>query len=412
MKITSRTSTYLFSLKLIRASRGTRLRFGNRWQSGDDVVSSPLIVETGTCGRGTGPRKFWIRIVEERDLDTAGNDNFDRYPSPGMRGSIILAGLLLVCLAFVLLVPLPVLDRGGRSLLDLCHAPAFAIVTFCLCRIVSGIMLRRRWQTTFILVTLMSTIGLALEALQSQTGREFSRHDALANVLGSISGGCWFSRRLVRFSVARVAWSIAALVAIAVPSYRPVMIFVDIARQQAEMPVLASFETEVELSRWLVDDGKVTRTQNHATDGDWALRVELVPGEYPGLMLAWPVHDWSAYDELVFDLYVDAGASGSEIDAADEPAVLILKIEDAAHNGEYDDRFHRGLPLTPGSREIRVSLSDVELAPRDRRFDLSQIARMQLFIHRPTASHTFFLDNVRLQSTIASGMRDAGNRLP
>jgi hypothetical protein len=125
----------------------------------------------------------------------------------------------------------------------------------------------------------------------------------------------------------------------------------------------------------------------HASDGGWALRIDLQPGEYPGVSLEHPLPDWSRYDVLRLDLVLDDGP----------PLVVVVKIEDRHHTGDYHDRFHQSTRLMPGENDVRVLLSEVARAPRDRPMDLTRIARVQLFTGRLDARRTLYLDNVRLQ---------------
>jgi len=116
--------------------------------------------------------------------------------------------------------------------------------------------------------------------------------------------------------------------------------------------------------------------------------MELQPGVYPGAALRWPVPDWSPYDELVFELCLDQGA----------PLDLVVKIVDATHNGEYEDRFHRKLRLEPGTREFRISLAEVAASPRGRQLDLRRIASLQFFTSKLGSARRVYLDNVHLSA--------------
>ena len=53
--------------------------------------------------------------------------------------------------------------------------------------------------------------------------------------------------------------------------------------------------------------------------------------------------------------------------------------------------------LPKGQHEIRVALTDVRAAPRDREMDLRRISALSLFLDRPKTKKTFFVDNFRLQ---------------
>ena len=334
-------------------------------------------------------------------MDRVENGNASSSRVGTATGAILAIFLLFAVLTLALLLPLPPLPRVGRAILDLGHAPAFAVVTFLLFQMVCRLRPATTWPTLVSISLLMIVFGCASEIVQSQTGRGLSLKDAIADTLGVVAGACWIVRgRLTRPGI-RTLLSLASVGLLCIPSVRPVMIFVDDIRQQSEMPILASFESEIELSRWLIREGQMSRTHKSVTDGVWALRVDLVPGEYPGVTMIWPTADWSAYDELVFDVTIpERDAKGEMAVIADEdrkPLTLILKVEDTNHNGEYEDRFHRALELKPGRHEIRVALSEIEIAPRSRALDLRDVARIQLFLNNPKQARTLFLDHFRLE---------------
>lgn len=318
----------------------------------------------------------------------------------------LLAGLaLLAVLAVVLLAPLPQLNRVGRTVLDLGHAPAFAVVTIALFWVITAALPDASWRILAGLGIMMIGFGCASEILQSVTGRTFTLQDAMANALGVLAGVCWLGQRYVDNRGGRVALVAAGLLALTLASRNPVMAFVDIVRQKTEMPILSSLENSAELTRWQPCEGKMSRTKTGVTHGEWALRVDLKAGEYPCVTLNWPVSDWTEYETLAFDITVpepssnDRSVDGTEnAETADASGIkLILKIEDSQHNGEYEDRFHRTLELPPGRHEIRVPLSEVATAPQSRMMRMDDIYRVQLFANHPRRPQTFYLDHVRLE---------------
>lgn len=326
------------------------------------------------------------------DTDESGNATRQRV--------LVWAGLAIVGLlgglTLVLLFPLPPLPRAARALLDMGHAPAFAVATVVLYRIVRAVRPKSGFGMLLLIALAMIVFGYGSEVVQSKTGRGYAIHDALADALGVMAAVCWCIGRELTNNGMRLVLALVATVALAIPSTTPCMVFLDVVRQKGEMPMLASFENHAELTRWVVREGRMARVQENFTDGLWALQVDLSPGEYPGVTMIWPASDWSNYDELVFDLTVLESA-GDTLDDEATARPLILKIEDAAHNGEYDDRYHRSLSLVPGTQEIRVSLSEIEHGLEGRTLDLRNVALLQLFFNRPQHGHSFVIDNLRLE---------------
>lgn len=292
----------------------------------------------------------------------------------------------------MLLTPLPAWGRAAQAAGDALHAPLFAVLAVIVWRFAAG-RLRRSTLTAGLLVwSGVSAFGLLTETLQMWVGRHPSWSDVFANLLGAAAGTLWssrhgFSRRPLRIAVCTTA---AALIVLA--SWRPVAILGDVYRQHSEMPLLASFESPMELSRWTATECRISRTRSRSTDGDWSLRLDLTTGTYPGAGLRWPLPDWTAYRSLHFDLYLDETGTADEL-----PLVLIVKLEDAHHNQEHEDRFHRTVRLKSGWNRVRIRLSDVVSLPNGRTFDFSRVAFLQFFTVHPSHPQTIYIDNIHLR---------------
>jgi hypothetical protein len=297
-----------------------------------------------------------------------------------------IVGLLLVAMV----VPQPFHGRLASALGDMIHAPAFAVLGM------AGYILGRRlgvsrlWAAGGVLL-LVCAFGLATEVLQRYVGRSDSWEDWFNDVLGGAAGvliGSALETPMWRAKIGAVTVGLMLILAGEVDAASRVW---DCIQQQREMPLLASFEGWRELSRWAAHDAQLQRVADHATEGDHGLQVDFFPSHFPTVVLTEP-GDWSAYTELVFDIEVVPDG-----DHPGEPLNLIVKIEDCAHNGQYEDRFHRQLKLAPGKHEVRIPLSDVAGAPLGRSMDMSQLHVLQLFAIRPPRQRTFYLDHIRLE---------------
>ena len=102
--------------------------------------------------------------------------------------------------------------------------------------------------------------------------------------------------------------------------------------------------------------------------------------------MTWAPSDWSQYEHLVVAIHAD--------DVVPEP--LHIKIEDAWHNGEFEDRFNRIVPLQHGWNEIRIALEDVTAAPEYRPMEMDKITRLAFFFKRPARPQTVYFDAIRL----------------
>lgn len=137
-----------------------------------------------------------------------------------------------------------------------------------------------------------------------------------------------------------------------------------IARSQ--FPVLASFESVREMSRFEFErEWDVTLTV--AMDGGSrrvpAVRFHLPPGQYPGFVLRYFPRDWRGMRTLSLLL----------VNTESTPLEMMVRIDDVHYRYYYDDRYNRSFVLVPGPNRIEIPLAEVATAPRGRTFDLAQV---------------------------------------
>ena len=285
-----------------------------------------------------------------------------------------------------LLAPFPPAGRPVDALTDLTHVPLFAAVA-------AGAaqwLRRRRVRSVASLVLawiFAVTLGLVIEVLQKLVGREASLGDLWADAAGAAAGVCLAATAApFRPPRRRGLWWAAAAAAALLGSAWPGLRLGDVARQRLRPSRLGTFEDGLELDRWSFDGSRAARSQDHATEGRYSLRVELRPGRYPGAGLTSPPPDWSAFAAVRCDLYLEG----------DAPLDLRVKVEDTEHNGQFSDRFQRVVRVSPGASRVEIPLADVAAGPRGRRLDLSHVAQLRFFAVDLEGPRVLFLDGLTL----------------
>lgn len=294
--------------------------------------------------------------------------------------------MLAVALVGLLFMPLPTGGRLLHNVADLAHGPLFAGAAAwlftALCRrttLAAPAAAAVCWGT-------LTGFGCVVEMLQPLVGRHASITDIWANACGALAGILWAYGRSVAMSRWRFAIRAAGCGMLVLSMLYPLRFLTDAALQVYEMPSLASFERSSELAHWAWQESRVKRTRQHVTDGSWALRIDMQPGVYPGVEMV-PAANWSSYRELTIDVHLDGG-----------PALpLVVKITDAQHNFEYDDRFHHTARLNPGEHQIRIPLVDITFGPKSRRLDLRHVATLSLFTVDLQVQRTITIDRIRLE---------------
>ncbi len=302
---------------------------------------------------------------------------------------------LVVLSVGILLLPLPGITSIDSELLNLLHAPCFAVWAAICCAAWRNRLPRQPIAAGVAVWLVLSIVGFLSEWLQGFVTRTPSWHDEAANIAGAAAGVLWMQSRVVERPAARHGLLAAAIALIVAASVKPTLAIYEYSEQSRAMPILASFERPRELQHWSVNESRVARTQDHVSDGAWSMRLDMFPSRWPGASLR-PSRDWSDYRELVFDAWL-ADAQG-DVAPTDQTLDLIVKVADVAHNGQTNDRFHKTVRLTAGRKQtFRIRLSEIRAAPALRKMDLSRIRQLQFFIIRPKQRRTIWLDSIHLE---------------
>jgi VanZ family protein len=164
-------------------------------------------------------------------------------------------------------------------------------------------------------------------------------------------------------------------------------ITVDTWNMKRSFPVLSSFESPFEMSRFSGKDNAMDRVNLHATEGKYSLKVTLDPGEYPGISMKYLQNDWRGYGSLSFDTFVEGCT----------PLEITVRVNDRKHNDEYTDRFNKSFQFLPGTNHITIDLKDIMKAPKGRVMDMAAITNICIFAYRLKEQRTVYFDNFRLE---------------
>jgi len=295
----------------------------------------------------------------------------------------------------ILLFPFPRFTPVDREISDLLHAPCFFVLAFICSAGCRHLLPRRPIAIGAVVWLLLSIVGLLSEWLQGFVTRFPSWNDVAANVTGTAAGVLWDQSRVVHRSTARHGLRAAAITLLFAASVDPSLAIYEHYEQWRAMPVLASFERRRELQHWTVNDSRISRTQSRFGDGTKSMRLDMYPARWPGAALK-PARDWSGYGELVFETWlakteIAGSPTAEELD-------LIVKVADASHNGETQDRYHKTVRLSSGRKQtFRIRLEEIRTAPALREMDLTRIVQLQFFILRPQQTRTIWIDNIHLE---------------
>ncbi len=294
-----------------------------------------------------------------------------------------LAALFLLTL---FLAPLPGLAGPfWRVLEDTAHVLLFAALTPVLALWLSGTGLlagRSLLTVNACAWGLAVALGLAIEILQSLTGRDASWSDALADALGAASGllalSAWQLRNHPRSCWLAAAASFALLIIGCWPLWQQLATQLEARRA---MPVLLGDATPRALLNIEQRSATIQRNPPH-----WRIRFQDdLP--WPGITFeGWP-RDWRHYQVLVLDLQ---NPDNSE-------AEIGVTIRDAQDSNSYDNRFNTAFLLAAHAhRVIALPLEAVARTPGGRQLDLGAVRSVSIF-RTQGSGRSLLVREVRLQ---------------
>lgn len=235
-------------------------------------------------------------------------------------------------------------------------------------------------------------LGTAVELAQAVSGRYGDPWDVVRDGGGAISA----TLIVVAFDPTILGRTRAALAGVAISilaafSFPVFAALDDEARARAQFPVLASFETTRELSRFHFGNVKkpgIVLVPDYEGRPVSAMQVRLPPGRYPGFALSYFPGDWRGMRALQLLI----------VNPEPTPFEITIRIDDADYDYRLDlnDRYNRSFPLSPGLNLIEIPLSDVAVAPRDRRFDLGRVQLLLVFAVDLKQSHSIIMGPIIL----------------
>lgn len=314
----------------------------------------------------------------------------------GRRLGWLLLGILLVMVVFS---PAPGTTRWIRTLHNSAHAPIFgciAVLMLMILRTQPRIRSLAAPAQYLISFTASIVLGVATEIVQGFTGRDASLDDAIHDVLGAASFLALFyvfdprsQGRSPRTRAAAFSIACALLAFVASPIVRSA---VEYRRRDQSFPVLADFSRDFD--RYFI--GHRATFLEHASlpaelaarGGERALRVIFLDDPYPGIKFMETPGDWTGYSTLSFDV---TNSTATQLE-------LVVRIDDAYHNEQYEDRFNKTFRLPPRTRRVlRIPLSEVRAGPTKRELDMRHIDSMVLFRGETLSAEEMYLSRAWLE---------------
>ncbi len=151
---------------------------------------------------------------------------------------------------------------------------------------------------------------------------------------------------------------------------------------------LFDFESEADLDHLDWECHKwFELSKQHVTRGKYSLRMELPPGQYPGIHFLDFPEDWSNGQSLRMEVFNPSA----------EKISFHIRIDDQNSGWDYENRFDKNFELKEGMNHISVPLGSLKTNLHFQPLDLKNIKRFMVFVPDNRMKRELFLDNIRLE---------------
>ena len=313
------------------------------------------------------------------------------------------AAFVVVATAFVLAyVDLPWQSRLWAAVQDAGHVLAIGWVAVCLLVAARRLMPsepRSVLRNYLLVLAAAAAIGLLVELAQQWSGRDAELGDFIRDVIGAAVFLAFAAlldpalrdrprryRRTTRVIVAGTATLLLVLALAELAQWCAAYV-----QRIQRFPEIVRFD-----SPWSTRFVSVGRHDLRfvTPPADWESpdsarvgRLTLKPSRYAGFTIDEPYPRWEGFDALVIELYSEATHAYP----------VTVRVHDAAHNQDYSDRFNARFTIKPGANRIRIPLTSIESAPRNRSMDMDDIAGIVVFASSPAAPLTLLVRSVGLE---------------
>jgi hypothetical protein len=272
---------------------------------------------------------------------------------------------------------------------DLAHYPLFATVAAIL------LYLWPRHRTAVAKAGVVSGIAVSLalliEVFQPLAGRSAALGDVLLGTAGSFSVVAVYLGLRIASPHGR-RWLVAMAGLLLLLSVSPLlMVVLDRWVAHRSFPLIDSFERPAEVSRWVADGCALTQVEDHATQGRFAMRMEILPSDekYPGAVIADGTMDWRGFRQLTLDVHLEGEGSRS----------LWIRADDRL-NPPYHDRAQVAVELKAGSNRVAIDVPSFARTPEGRALDLERIVSLGIFLDGARPGDVLYLDYLRLSGRV------------
>jgi hypothetical protein len=317
--------------------------------------------------------------------------------SPAVRWTLPVIGAGAILL--LLIAPIGLGTTAlAHALENTLHAPLFALIAVGLLvwlrHVIPLTSLHAQYWVALLLSVALGALG---ELAQSFTSTRHAEWIDLANdLLGATAGlaaYCLIDKQHPAGARVRRAAALAVVISLAIAAAPVAHLGVMYWQRWRQLPELATWDSRAGYHFVTATSAALRVTKPpiaFAADGRMALLVSpRRESRWVGVSFVEPWPRWGSYARLSIEVM---NPNASALD-------LFLRINDRAHNNQFEDRFNRPYVIAPRERVVlRVPLTEVQLGPQSRRIDLNEITQVILFQDAEQGAQAFYLYGIRLEN--------------
>jgi len=275
-------------------------------------------------------------------------------------------------------------DRLVSAIWPLGHISVFAFWSFLLLRYQPSIKSASLTHQFLLISAFCFSVGITIELIQPFFGRSKELGDLFLNYTGALLS-------LIMFSLHKTPtfFKMAYFVCAGYLLTPSVLLVYDEIKTQSDFPVLASFEHDIELTRWKADQKLSISSPVQLSQKNSMMDITFVPRQYSGVALRYFPSNWQAYKNMTIRFY----------NPNPESLPVTLIMTDKHYNKlkpNYKDRYQEKLKIKPGYSEKTILLSTIQKGVMLREMDLQQIAGVDFYMYDLIKPVHLFMDKLYL----------------
>ncbi len=151
---------------------------------------------------------------------------------------------------------------------------------------------------------------------------------------------------------------------------------------------IISFESDEDMRRldWKCHTA-FERAGGISGQGNYALHMDLAPGDYPGVEIFDVPRNWHGYQ--TFEFYFQAPAAAGQ--------TLHIRIDDQEIADDFDERYQGQVKIAGDAQKVVIPVEEIRNQPAKGPLNMRTVKRIVIYLHNQKGRSRLILDDLRLR---------------